>query len=331
MPVLKPLALFAFVLVLAGCASARPEEVRFANGEVTLAGTLFLPSGPPPYPAVVLIQGDGPETRLNAEPLARLFARHGIAALVYDKRGTGGSSGRWEGARFDDLAGDALAGVEWLRGRDDIDPSRVGLWGGSQGGWIAPLAASRAPQVAFVIVKAGPATTPAAKATATSVARVERAGYPPAVVARVRRLMELQFTILRTGEGWAALDAEVARVRAEPWYPLVAVMRHSPWDSSWMRYGRDIDFDPAPLYARLEAPVLVLLGERDEDVPAPPTVAVLDSVRRTYGRDLTVHVFPGADHQIELPRRVSFRPNYAPGYLETTVAWARQHAGLPPE
>lgn len=294
-----------------------------------LAGTLYLPSGSGgPHPAVVLIHGDGPDTRDGYRFLARRFARNGIAALVYDKRGTGASSGDWRRARFADLAGDALAGVSLLQSRSDIDPGRIGLWGGSQGGWIATLAAGRSPDVSFLIVKAGPATTPARKAVATSQARVRAAGYPEEVLVRVRALMEIQFEILRSGRGWERLAEAVREVRGQPWYPHVAVMRHSRWDSSWMRYGPDIDFDPAPIYGRLRIPILFLLGELDREVPVEDTVAVLERVRQETGRDITVRVFAGADHQIELPRRLSSRPRFAPGYLETTLEWTRRQVGL---
>lgn len=291
-----------------------------------LGGTLYLPSGNGPHPAVVLIHGDGPDTREGYRSLARRFARGGIAALVYDKRGTGASSGDWRRARFSDLAEDALAGVSLLERRSGIN--RIGLWGGSQGGWIATLAAGRSPDVSFLIVKAGPATTPARKAAVTSLARVRAAGYPEEALDRVRTLMEIQFGILRSGRGWERLAEEVREVQGEPWFPYVAVMRHSRWDSSWMRYGPDIDFDPAPIYVRLRIPMLFLLGELDREVPVQDTVAVLERVRRQTGRDITVRVFAGADHQIELPRRVSFRPRFAPGYLETTLEWTRRQVGL---
>lgn len=320
--------LLGLALGLASCAGPRQEEVRFRNGEVELGGTLYLPGGSPPHPAVVLIHGDGPDTREGYRLLARLFARNGVAALVYDKRGTGASSGDWR-ARFADLADDALAGVSLLESRGDIRPDRIGLWGGSQGGWIAPLAASRSSDIAFLIVKAGPATTPARKAAATSLGRVRAAGYPEEVLARVRALMEIQFEILRSGRGWERLAAEANQVKGEPWYPHVAVMRHSRWDSSWMRYGPDIDYDPAPIYERLTIPVLVLLGELDHEVPVADTVEVLERVKREHGRDITLRVFAGADHQLELPRRVSFRPRLAPGYLETTIEWTLQQVAGP--
>jgi alpha-beta hydrolase superfamily lysophospholipase len=300
--------------------------VTFTNGGVSLAGTVVLPRGRGPFPAIVFVHGDGPDTREGYRHLAAQYAAHGVAALIYDKRGTGESTGTFP-ARFADLAGDAAAGVRSLRGRGDIDAGCIGMWGGSQGGWIAPLVASSpAARIRFLVIKAGPAIGPAELARWKSVSRVQRAGYPPGVIARVNQLMDVQFEILRSGSGWTELDGQVRAARVEPWFPLVAVMRHSSWRSSWMTYGRDIDFDPGPVLARVNAPMLWLLGERDPETPLDATVARLEELRRG-GKDITVKVFRGANHQLELPRTATNRPNYAPGYVETQIEWVARHCG----
>ena len=324
----KPVILFVLSIFLSSCPGYREEEVRFRNGDVALSGTLYVPSGEGPHPAVVFVHGDGPDTREGYRFFADLFARRGVAALIYDKRGAGASEGDWRQSRFRDLADDALAGVRLLRSRSHIDPEQIGLWGGSQGGWIAPLAASRSNEVAFLIIKSGPAVRPAQLATYKSVTRVRDAGFPPEVVQRVTALMNLQFDILRTGKGWEGLDAEVRKVRNEPWYRHVAVMRHSAWDSSWMNYGEDIDFDPVPVFEKLDIPVLSLLGELDGETPVGETVATLERIKGEGSKDFTVKVFPGADHQIELPRRDGNRPRYAPGYLDTMVNWSLERVSV---
>lgn len=321
--------LAALIVVALGACAAGSEDVRFRSGGVTLAGTLILPDGAAPHPAIVLVHGDGPDTREGYRYLARRFAASGVAALIYDKRGAGESGGRWP-ARFDDLAADAVAAISYLRARPDIDGDRIGIWGGSQGGWIAPLAATSShARVRCVVIKAGPGVGPADLARWKSTTRVSRAGYPDAVIARVRRLMDAQFAILRTGEGWQLLDSLVAESRGEPWFPLVAVARHSEWQSSWMTYGRDIDFDPVATLMDVDAPVLWILGERDPETPLPETLATIRRLQ-AGGKNVTVRVFPGADHQIELPRGRKSRPNYAPGYIESTLGWVAEHCAATP-
>lgn len=309
----------AAIAALSACGN-RSEDVTFRNGDVALAGTVVTPRSGAPFPAIVLVHGDGPDTRDGYRHLADEFASRGIAALIYDKRGAGKSGGKFP-ARFRDLAGDAVAAVRYLRSRDDVDDERIGLWGGSQGGWIAPLAASLPETRArFVVAKAAPGVGPAELARWKSVRRVQQAGYSADVVARVNRLMDIQFEIVRSGSGWPELDKQVRDVRGEPWFPLVAVMRHSQWRSSWMTYGPDIDFDPVKVLSRVDAPILWLLGENDPETPLDATLAML-AAQKARGKDITVKVFPGADHQLERPRTSKNRPNYAPRYIETTMSW----------
>jgi tetratricopeptide (TPR) repeat protein len=112
--------------------------VRYSSGPASLSGSLLMPIGPGPHPAIVMIHGSGPVTREALMPYADVFVRNGIAVLIHDKRGTGSSTGNWARATFDDLADDALAGVKLLKGRPEINPAQIGLQGTSLGGWVAP-------------------------------------------------------------------------------------------------------------------------------------------------------------------------------------------------
>jgi len=145
-----------------------PETVTLQNGDVTLAGTLDLPAGEGPFPAIVTIHGSPPLTRNDIYNLriSHFFVQHGYAVLRYDKRGAGESTGKYPDvgvetgeAALNDLADDALAGVEFLRNHDLIDSDMIGLAGHSQAGWIIPLAASKLPDVAFMIISSGPSST----------------------------------------------------------------------------------------------------------------------------------------------------------------------------
>ena len=140
-----------FLACSIGCSRlSAPIHVAFASGPTTLAGSLYLPARGGRHPAVILVHGSGPQTRDSYAPFAKVFAKHGIATLIYDKRGTGALTGNWQRAPFSALADDAAAGLEFLRRRVEIDSTRVGIWGGSEGGWIAPWVASINPNVAFV-------------------------------------------------------------------------------------------------------------------------------------------------------------------------------------
>ena len=180
----KPLFVIVLALVLlavglSGCGGGMeipvievtgplPETITFQNGDVTLAGTLDLPAGEGPFPAIVTVHGSPPLTRNDLYNLyiSHFFVQHGYAVLRYDKRGAGESTGEYPAVgvensevALNDLADDALAGVEFLRNHDLIDPDRIGLAGHSQAGWIIPLAASKSPDVAFMIISSGPTCT----------------------------------------------------------------------------------------------------------------------------------------------------------------------------
>ena len=173
------LALVLFAVGLGGCGGESYltvievqtppfETITFQNGDVTLAGTLDLPAGEGAFPAIVTIHSSSPFARNNIFNLyiSHFFVQHGYAVLRHDKRGTGESTGKFQGvgiengeATLNDLADDALAGVEFLKNHDAIDPTTIGLMGISQAGWIIPLAASKSPDVAFGISWSGPTCT----------------------------------------------------------------------------------------------------------------------------------------------------------------------------
>ena len=121
-------------------------DVIFRNGAVTLSGTLCMPRSSGRHAAVVILQGSGGESRWGTNRfIADQFARSGIAALVYDKRGAGVSTGDWKTSSYEDLANDVQAGIDLLASRSDIDPGRIGLHGHSEGGIIAAIVAVHAP------------------------------------------------------------------------------------------------------------------------------------------------------------------------------------------
>lgn len=112
----------------------RQEDVRFASGNVELAGTSISPATGNRHPAVILVHGSGPAPRDQVLPFARFLTRHGMTVLAYDKRGVGASTGDWNTASFEDLAGDVVAAFEYLKSRSDIDSTQIGWVGARRAG-----------------------------------------------------------------------------------------------------------------------------------------------------------------------------------------------------
>ncbi|HRI68570.1 MAG TPA: alpha/beta fold hydrolase, partial [Polyangium sp.] len=144
-------------LVARRISPARSEDITFKNGDLTLKGTLLVPEGKGPHPAIVYAHGSGDRTR-HAAFYNAYFAQLGFAVYSFDKRGVGESSGNWRTAGFDELANDVLESVLMLQKRPDIDPQRVGVFGISQGGWIGSLAA-QSPNVKFFVSIVGSGVT----------------------------------------------------------------------------------------------------------------------------------------------------------------------------
>lgn len=151
-------------------ATYHSEDVTFANGEITLAGTLTLPSTSSPHPAAIVISGSGEQDRdgevegfiAGYEPsrfLAEGLTPAGIAVLRFDERGVGASTGEHHSATTEDFAGDVLAAFDYLTTRSDIDAEQIGVIGHSEGANIAAYVAARHEEVAFVISLAGQAVT----------------------------------------------------------------------------------------------------------------------------------------------------------------------------
>jgi uncharacterized protein len=220
----------------------KTTPVRYASGDASLSGSLLTPKGPGPHPAIVMIHGSGAVTRDALMPYADVFARNGIAVLIHDKRGTGSSTGNWARASFDDLAADALAGVKMLKGRPDINPAQIGLQGTSLGGWVAPLAASRSSDVAFVIVESAPALTPLEHEKLRVRSQLRADGFAPAAVAQALSFMDQKFDVARTGKGWERLESSIARNAQSGWISYVNAP--SSLDSLRWHWDNVLSYDP---------------------------------------------------------------------------------------
>jgi dienelactone hydrolase len=303
----------------------RAETVAFDSAGASLAGTLLLPNKPGPHPAVVMIHGSGPSTRDALWPWADMYARSGIAVLIHDKRGTGASTGSWSKATFADLADDAHAALRLVRARPEIDARRVGLHGMSQGGWIAPLVARQAPDVAFIIAESAPAMTPVEHERLRVPYQMAADGFAPDLIAHAVSFMDQKFEVARTGEGWDALQGAMARGAREGWLSYVnppPTLENLRW-----HWEHVLSYDPAPALEALNCPVLVLYGGLDTIVPARVHRDRMQAaLERARTRDVTIKVFDKANHAFLQAvtggrREGAALKGFVAGYLGTHVAW----------
>lgn len=288
------------------------REVEIDRGDVVLSGTLLIPAGESPRPGIALLHGGGIQTRYHLMNEAWLFAAHGLAVAVWDKRGTGRSAGTdWTRVGFDALVEDARAMVEALRVRSEVDASEIGLWGHSQGGWLAPMLARRDPSIAFAILAAGPATGVHRQSIDAVAARM--ADRPAAEVAAATDYMERLFATIREGASVEELQPIVAEARTSEWGDFV-MKPELAFEPGWWEAN---DHDPAETLRTIDVPILALYGAADPVVPVEKNApAMARLLAEGEVQDFTIAVIPGADHTFVVEGdRVS------PLYLRDLIDW----------
>jgi pimeloyl-ACP methyl ester carboxylesterase len=264
-------------------------ERAFRSGDIPLFGTFLLPAAPGPHAGVVFIHGSGTSTRENRWYLqiAEDLAGEGIAVLLPDKRGSGKSGGSWETASFEDLAGDAAAGVAALREIAGVAIDRVGVLGVSQGAHVAPIVPNRVPDLAFVVTLSG------------SIVPLDE---------------QLRFELGNTlrQEGWPRFMIPVVRPVA-----VRVVKRRLP--RFWELNGAA---DPIFHWQRLRVPALAVFGAQDErdNVPVAKSVARLRALSpRPEGAPIDVVVYPDSGHGLYAPGTQTIRADL----LAHLVVWIR--------
>jgi hypothetical protein len=325
-----------------------PEiDGRFSSDGLELRAKLVLPEGKGPHPAVVFVHGSGANSAVDTYYNPYLAAANGIAGLVYDKRGTGGSQGRYT-QNFHRLSDDTAAAVEWLRTRPEIDPANIHLAGYSQGGWIAPLAATKV-AVRSLLINYGPMVPVTAEDRWGYVFALEKAGFGPPALREVDEVNAIVGRIMDYGEDrWGELEQALAAARDKAWFDAVrgsdstvgflATTRMPIWVLrlyAWWRLRGDEPFvdrlyDPVPTVASLETPSLWIFGGEDSSMPSDWSITELERLRAA-GRPITIEVFPEAEHGILLFEEKDGERDllgYAPGYLPLQVEWLRRQSGL---
>jgi pimeloyl-ACP methyl ester carboxylesterase len=305
--------------------------VTCANDTLTLGGTLLLPTTPGPHPAIIVTPGDFGSPRDALRGYAYNFVRRGIAAMVFDSRGAGGSSGPVASSSFGDLANDVLAWVALLRQRADIDPKKVGVFGFSNSSWTVILAASRSKDVAFLISQSTSALPPWEQEAFRAERQVRLAGFSDADVLKAREVMRRKFEVARTGEGWERLQETLKGYEGEAWVPYTNPSRslerlRAYWD-------RSFSYDPVPALRQVTCPALFIFGSVDSNMPVDASIPLIKEALNGAGnRDYAIRVFPRGRHDLiegvnggsrEFPRMMRF----VPGYWDAMADWVVERFG----
>jgi fermentation-respiration switch protein FrsA (DUF1100 family) len=315
----------------------REEEVTFEDAGVHLAGTLTLPKGAGPFPAVVLIAGSGPQTR-NENVfghqifliLADHLTRQGIAVLRFDKRGIGASKGDYGKATTEDFANDAQAAFTFLKTHADIDPHHVGLIGHSEGGLIAPIVAARDSSVAFIVLMAGPGVDGARILSEQGRLIGKAMGMSDDQNAKMSAMRDQAIAIVRTEKYPAVAEAKVRSLMETAGLPKFAVdMQVKFLTSDWMRLF--FTMDPAVALRQVRCPVLAIGGSKDLQVPATESLAAIKTAL-SNNPDVDVRELPNLNHLFQTAQTGSLgeyaesEETISPSVLTLISSWILERA-----
>lgn len=276
------------------------EAVRFESGGISLAGTLTVPPGEAPHPAAILISGSGPQDRDENSPgpgglklgifrsLADTLTARGIAVLRYDDRGVGESGGDFESAGLSDLVSDVQAAVRYLRGRRDIEGDRIALVGHSEGGIIAPIVAVEDGRLAALVLMAGVATSLDSVLMEQVAMAVEASGGDSAAVAEARRDVERLARAIRADRDLAGEEE------------LPETYRALGKQRKWL--AEHLSHDPLATIRKVEAPVLIVNGAEDVQVPPWHAERLGAALAEAGHRDFDVKIFADLNHLFVMSR-----------------------------
>lgn len=305
---------------------SRPVEFTSADG-TRLEGRLLVPDCPGPHPAVVSVHGSGPVNRYGG-PYHTWFLTRGIAVLAYDKRGYTPDPGRWTEPDLEALSADAKAAVDFARQQQALDPRRVGLFGSSQAGWVVPRAAVEAPGTAFIVLRAGAATTQLETRLHEVRQELRGAGLAGLDLDYAVELRREIYRLAMNGAPLSATDALVEPYLDAPWYHTALgdgpISDH--WSTRWWAWaGRNLGVSAVPWLQRYPGPVLWFLADRDENVPLVATRAALERAFATSpGDDQQIVIVRDAAHSF-LIRRPGKPPRFSPEFFAAMGHWLEAH------
>lgn len=329
------------------------QDVSFESVPgVRLAGTVLMPPGSGPFPAVVMVTGSGAQDRneelLGHKPflvIADYLARHGIASLRYDDRGFGKSTGSFAKSTSADFANDAQAAVDFLRAQKGIAREHVGILGHSEGGLIAPIVAARSRDVAFLVLLAGPGLPGDSILLMQQELIAKAQGAPQELIDRNAEANIRLFAAVKGSRDSADAAARVDSIskrmvaslpeeqREQARAQLVAARKEllAPWMMYFLKY------DPRPTLRQVHVPVLALDGSLDLQVPPKADLAAIDSALNAGGnKDHHVEELPGLNHLFQ-PAKTGSPSEYAtieqtfsPIALQTIADWINARSGRKP-
>ncbi len=307
--------------------SVRRLDLALQSDGVRLSGSIVEPSDQQSSVGVVLLPGSGPATRNMLLPAAVAFAERGVTALIFDKRGSGDSAGDWTSASLDDLAGDAAAAMIVLADRLGVELSDIGIWGHSQGVWVAMRTSEKYVRPRFIVAVSGGGVSPRITERFVYETRLREAGADPDEVKYAITLVDCYFSYLAGNITKAEFDFELS---TSTWtetldFPMPGEDSRGAW--SWVA-----TYDPNIAGDKNTAATLVVIGGQDAVIPVPETIETWTSyLNATPSSEDRIMILPDADHHLRQDNNDhhGFGVSTEPLLWDEIVAWVQRLKLLP--
>jgi hypothetical protein len=318
------------------------EEVVYENkiAGIKLAGTLTIPQSGNNFPAVILITGSGAqdrdETIFEHKPflvISDFLTRNRIAVLRVDDRGIGGSEGKTSEATSEDFAVDVLAGIEFLKTKNEINPAKIGLIGHSEGGLIAPMVATKSNDVAFVVMLAGLGMIGEQILYEQGKLINKAAGITDDQSLQNLKMQEAIFNIIKTETDSAKRTDRLQSTMSNGQYFMMNDEQKASVnnqvktvDNKWFRFF--LSYDPYPALTKVKCPVLALNGEKDLQVPPNENLAAIEKALTEGGnKNFKTMEIPGLNHLFQtcetgaIAEYAQIEETISPAVLEIILDW----------
>ena len=330
------------------------EEVVFENDGNIFSATLTYPLGQGKFPAVVLISGSGPQTRDEEiagfkifKTIAHHLTQNGIAVLRYDDRAYGKSIGKSvDESTTEEFAGDVISAVRYLRTRNNIDESKIGLIGNSEGGIVAPLAAVNYPDIAFIVLMAGTGVKGIDVLREQSRLIMKADNASDKEIDAYIAMIEMIHDALKKNSPLDEIKEKIKQdiidnfeyIPAEQrknikdkykYAETVAEITISRFNTRWMKFF--LDYDPYDVLTRVKCPVLVLFGEKDLQVsPKQNRKFIEEALSKSQCKDYEILILPDANHLFQKAltgsptEYTNLAREFVPGFLDIITEWIKR-------
>ncbi|WKZ74579.1 MAG: alpha/beta hydrolase [Vicingaceae bacterium] len=264
------------------------ERIEFTSNNDTLVGYLSKPDYLSMFPVIIVLHSSGHGHHDNAiyNHLEKNMNEVGVGVFTFDRRGIGESGGKFETANFENLANDALQAVEILKKRNDIDISKIGLFGISQGGWIAPVAYTlNRKDISFMILVSSCGVSPAKQMEYSAITTLKMNGRPEEIIPTAKHLINFHNEYFRGNKARDEAQREIDKYKNEEWFNDTYLYNELPEDVCNTKWIHEMDFDPLKYFESVNIPLALFYGEFDRWVPIKQSHEIWENALKKAGNN----------------------------------------------